>query len=143
MKEFFTKQVANEGIKLPLIRPSDGSETAHWLQIRGIDSDAYHRATRRYKSELPDIAATIASIDDEAKRLDFTDSARSEQEVKLMASLVAGWSFDEPCTEENVIEFLTQAPQVSDAIDKIAGKRSRFFTNNSASLKSSPEANLS
>lgn len=56
----------------------------------------------------------------------------SEEEVKLIedtqfASLIAGWSFDEELTVENISEFLTVNPQVYDLINTTAAQDTLFL----------------
>ncbi|MGI0119686.1 phage tail assembly chaperone [Zooshikella sp. RANM57] len=115
MQSFFTRQKANEGIKLPLSLP-DGTPTDEYLMIRGIDSDHYQTAIN------------------EAKRAIFAKSSKdtsdydpAEAELDVLVSLVAGWSFEEELTPENIKNFLKEAPQIAKQIDKLAGDRALFF----------------
>lgn len=124
MTEFYTTEAAEEGIKLPLYRP-DGTQSDHWLTIRGVDSVHFRVAETIAKRE----AAKAASISDDEKRAEAGLDART----RLAASLVIGWSFDEKCTLSAVIEFLKKAPQITDAIDRVAGDRALFFGIASAS----------
>lgn len=118
MKEFFTRKVANEGVKLPLYYP-DGTVSDHWIMARGVDSDHFRQAEAMAKRQ----AIELSQIDDERERL----AAMNELELDCIASLVAGWSFEEECTQGNVVNFLREAPQISDMINRFAAKRSEFF----------------
>lgn len=118
MKEFFTKANAEEGVTLPLFTP-DGTPTAHWLKIRGIDSDTFAMAEFEAKREM----MNIAQIEDVRER----DRRNMRNKTNLIASLVMGWSFEQECTKANVVNFLTQAPQIQEAINLAAGDRARFF----------------
>lgn len=128
MEAFFTRQRANEGIELPLALP-DGTPTPHLIRIRGVDSDAYRQAEADSRRRLLEAAANQA---DKAKLSEMISSAI----VELTAHLVVNWTFDTPCTYENVVKFLREAPQICDTIDRFAAKRSLFFK--LGSLNSSP-----
>ena len=131
MDEFFTRQHANEGVKLPLSLP-DGTPTEHYITIRGVDSDAFRMAEAVQNRK----AASIAAMD-EPERLKAIQDSKNE----LLASLVIGWSFDKECTTKNVVEFLTEAPQIADQIDTVAGRRALFFALKRSSLYDSPKVN--
>lgn len=128
MGDFYTRERANEGIKLPLALP-DGTETEHYLVIRGIDSDAFRTAEAEAKRK----AMQLAALEDDTTRAVAMENERNV----LVASLVSGWSFESECTLESVREFLREAPQISDQIDQIATKRSLFFNGKSKSSASS------
>jgi hypothetical protein len=121
MREFFTRSAANEGIELPLWLP-DGTKSEHWIRIRGVDSDAFRAAEARWNRAL----SRIAIMDEEQQAAEM-DRAR----LDLLCALVLSWSFEQECTEANVREFLIEAPQIADAINKTAGQRALFFVNRS------------
>lgn len=126
MQEFFTKRAAEEGLKIPLFKP-DGSPSEHWLLILGIDSDTFKKAEFESKQQL----VTISKLDGEER---FT--AMRMLERKCVASLIIGWSFDQPCTPENVLAFLIEAPQIESMVNKLAAQRSLFFKKGSLPSKS-------
>ncbi|WP_163836873.1 phage tail assembly chaperone [Spartinivicinus ruber] len=115
MTDFFTREKANTGIKLPLTLP-DGTETEHYLVIRGVDSDFYQEAVNETRR--------LVLLDAKNKNSEYTNK---EAELTILASLVADWSFDEECTPENIKKFLREAPQIAPKIDSVAGDRSLFF----------------
>lgn len=122
--QFFTRQRANDGLELPLSLP-DGTPTEHKITIYGIDSDAFRRAQADSHRRMLDIAAK-------------GDKAAAEEMVKnekyiLLASLVKAWTFDLPLTVESIANFLAEAPQIADQIDRVASDRRRFFKNGSSS----------
>jgi hypothetical protein len=133
MEDFFTRDVANEGIKLPLYTPT-GEKTEHFLHIRGVDSDAFREADSKAKRAF----FRISSLPQEEQ-----DEALNHETMKLLSCLVISWSFDKECTQENVIEFLKTAPQIADSINQIAVKRKIFFAQRSSSSTSSQESNSS
>ncbi|MFP5422645.1 MAG: phage tail assembly chaperone [Gammaproteobacteria bacterium] len=117
-EDFYTKPKADAGVKMPLTL-SDGTDSGHWLMVRGTDSDAFRKA--RFHG--------ARAIRDLPEKMDEWDRAKGMDSVILdnLVSLVAGWSFEEPFTEEAVREFLTSAPHIADAVDRAASERSRFF----------------
>jgi hypothetical protein len=124
MEEFFTRDVNNEGIQVPLFRP-DGTKSDHWIKIAGQYSDRFIKA----RSSLMRQASTIAKIDNPEER----ETAIYENGLKLTASLVLDWSFEKPCTPENVVDFLRQAPQIANAIDGVASQQVLFLKSSSKS----------
>jgi hypothetical protein len=80
-----------------------------WIEVLGTDSDAFQAMRRQ------------VNLDVIAGKLKPTDVERT-----LIASLVVGWSYDEPVTPENVQELLANAPSLADAIDRAASKRADF-----------------
>jgi hypothetical protein len=118
MKEFHTRENSNNGIKVPLFLP-DGKATKHHLMIRGIDSDAFRRAETQAKRK----ASTLGMIEDINKRAEEI----REIEIECIASLILSWTFEEECTEANVVNFLREAPQIADLVNQLATKRSLFI----------------
>lgn len=131
MKNFFTRESANEGIEVPLYDPQSGKRTDEWIRIRGVDSDEFRGAELVVKRAMRLIVEDPKIIDkDERHRAELTG---------LVASLVISWSFPEECTRKNVIEFLKNAPQIEDSINQLATKRALFFKNGSAESVNTPE----
>lgn len=124
MKEFYTRQTANEGVTLPLYLP-DGSPTEHWIKVRGVDSDQFRQAETKAKRK----AIEIAQVKDAKKR----DEQVRETEVECIASLVSAWSFEQEPTLSNVVMFLTEAPQICDMVNRFAARRTEFFRKKSVS----------
>ena len=124
MEEFFTRQVANEGVRLPLFYP-DGRKSEHWLIVRGIDSDAFRYAELKSKRK----AIELAGINNDLERA----SAIKDEELSCLAALIAGWSLDKELNDENVVTLLREAPQIADAVNRFAAKRSEFFVKKSDS----------
>jgi hypothetical protein len=118
MKEFYTREKSNEGVKLPLYYP-DGTPSEHWLTVRGIDSDAFRMAESKAKRK----AVEIAQIENEQERAEKV----RETEIGCIAALIAGWSFEKELTTDNVYEFLTEAPQIADMVNRFAARRAEFF----------------
>ena len=134
MEDFFTEERASEGAKIMLRTPS-GEETDHWLLLRGIDSEEFRMAQARFNRS----AVAIASIEDEGVRERATMNGTRE----LIAVLIKDWSFEQPCTLENAIEFLRRAPQLESKIDRTVSDRALFFALASKSSTPSPGASSS
>ena len=124
MDLFRTRDKANTGIKLPLINPATGEETDQWLTIVSIDSDAYQKANTKAMRQ----AATIQNMDDDTKA-----EAINANSLDIVTALVQDWSFESPCTPENVRQFLIDAPQIRGAINIMAADRALFMKSNSQS----------
>jgi len=128
MDAFFTRDTANEGVRVPLMLPN-GEPSGHWMIIYGCDSDHFRAAevwSRREATKLMGLSETERDL----AQMDLTH--------RLRAKLVKAWSFDQECTEENVLAFFRKAPQVGDAIDRIAGNRTLFFGLASATFTATP-----
>ena len=126
MEEFFTRDNANEGTQIDLFRP-DGSKSDHWLVILGTDSDVYHLTNAKARRALSTIEIEARMIEDVGKREDFLLGKQKEWEIKIIASLLKSWSFDKEPTEENKIDFLTNAPQIREQINKLSTRRQLFI----------------
>lgn len=134
MDAFFTRSKANEGLQLPLYLP-DGNKSEHWVRILGVDSDAFRNAEAESRRD----AFRIAQIEDVAER----STAIADSKRRLVASLVAAWSFDRPCNVDEVTAFFKEAPQIMDAIDLAASKRALFFGAGSSSSRPTPSTSSS
>lgn len=134
MEAFFTRQRANEGIKLPLSTP-DGKPTTHYIKIRGVDSDAFKTAEAAAKRT----AFELVTGEDQTKLEEQILTGK----LTLLAALVIEWSFDIPCTPETIIAFLREAPQIANEIDTLASRRRLFFAKGLTNSSPTPAANLS
>lgn len=134
MEEFFTRERANDGIEVPLYLPS-GEKSEHWIRIRGVDSDHFREAEAESRRK----AVKVAAIEDPAEQR----RAIAKAKIELIAHLVISWSFGEECEYEAVVGFLKQAPQIADAIDRVASHRALFFAKGSSSSQPSPNTNSS
>lgn len=130
MDVFYTAERAAAGIKLPLSDPL-GRKTKHWLRVIGTDSEEF----RIYDSATKRIAVEIASLEDDTERAKATMKMTRD----LVARLVKEWSFEEPCTHENVVKFFEKAPQIQRSVDAAAASRSLFYRVESSN--SSKESN--
>jgi hypothetical protein len=116
--KYFTRSRANAGVVLNIKTP-EGEDAGDWLRVRGVDSDAFREAKVEANRRL---MAAAALETPEART-----AATLDNERRMTAALVLAWSFDEPCTEDNVVAFLAEAPQVMRAVDDLVFNRDRFF----------------
>lgn len=129
MEQFFTRPVANEGIELPLTAPGSDAVTGHWLRVRGVDSDHFRLADSTAKRGMVD----LIGITDTNVRAEALDTAKR----RLVAALVCSWSFEQECSEENVMAFFKEAPHLMDAVDRVASNRALFFAKRSSNSEPS------
>ena len=128
MSLFFTQKKSELGTRIALKYPN-GMDSPEWIEIRGVHSDVFRDADNQMRRDLM-VASSITEKDQ--KEAQF-----KELQLKLVASLVKGWSFPEPCTLENVIFLFKEAPQIMDQVDLEASKKSNFFGVDLKSLESS------
>lgn len=125
VSDFFTRDAANEGVKIPLLNPRTGR--AEWIKILGIDSDVFREAKINKAREL----IKIAEIDDNGERAE----AIKEADLELLSVLVVDWSFDDPCVPAEIVNVLRNAPQIAEVVDTKAGARSLFLQKKSGNSK--------
>lgn len=131
MEKFFTRDVANEGIEIPLYLPGTDTKSGEWIRIRGVDSDEFRLADLQAKRNLRKFSESGV----------LSDSVHQDEMRRLIASLVISWSFEQECNPKAVEEFLKNAPQIQDAINQLASKRALFFKNGSTGSVNTPEPN--
>lgn len=134
MEAFHTREASNDGVKVQLALPN-GLPSGHWLVLYGADSDAFRGANMRLQRD----ALRISMIEDDAER----DQRASEGQTRLVATLVKDWSFDQPCTPDNVYAFLRAAPQIEDKIDSVVANRALFFALRSSNSSDSSDTSSS
>lgn len=121
MGAFNTAKLSNEGVKMP-IRLPDGTETNEFLVVLGADSKAFRGA--KAKADRDKLEALKALNNKQPAKV---ATIQADITRELVASLVVGWSFDEPCDKANVNKFLSDSPQIQEQIDLFAGGRANFF----------------
>lgn len=132
MEQFFTRQLANDGIKYEL-ENIDGSPSQEWLIIRGVDSDEFRLAEAEAQRNM----ILIASIEDPMER----NKAAEACKVLTLTSLIKDWSFDLELTQENKLKLLTEAPQIAKKINVLAGQRNRLIQKKSTPSTSGQKQN--
>lgn len=122
LEQFYTRDKANEGRKLPLYTP-DGAATEEWLLVRHVFSDAFIQAE---ESSLREARDAILAMSDKSDPVEVA-KLQAGAKLKVLASLVAGWSFKIDCTPETVADFLAKAPQIAEQINSFAADSKGFF----------------
>ena len=106
-----------------VINDASGKPTTDWITVLGSDSDAFQRASKRMRVE------TLAFLEIKGEGVRGTDEHADfviAQSRVMRASLVKAWSFDEPCTPENVLELFKHAPYIAEQVDEFGSKRATF-----------------
>jgi hypothetical protein len=130
IKKLYTRELSNKGFSLPLINPVTGEDTGAVIYLRGPDSEEF----RRLDAELLREAIEIYNKDKELGK-----TFQSENEKKLIAGLIIGWTDTNPCTFEQALELVENSPSIADVVSREAGNRRSFFANASkSSLTTSP-----
>lgn len=121
---FKTRERASHPTRVFLYDPATNEKTEDYLDIRSSLSDEFLEARDRAMQEAPQVQAIM----DPAAR----QKAVKDNQLKLRASLIAGWSFKEEFNEANVLDFIREAPQVQEMVIRVADDASRFFGTPSA-----------
>lgn len=115
MEDFYLPRAQNDGVKFVLI-DAKGNETDHYLIVRGRWSDAYLNSQ--------DENALLRAARDSGRNTTITESFLT---ARSRAALIAGWSFDEPCTKEAALNLVTRNPKLGQQIEVLAWNEERFF----------------
>ena len=132
LDKFFTRDISNKGIELPLPLPN-GMPSGDHLVILGKWSDEFRTQEAEMKREA--VQAASKYHDDKEKRA----KAMREIEIKFVSSLVVGWSFDVEFNQKNVQKLLFNAPQIMELVDKAVVNDSLFFGKPSIGSSSTQE----
>lgn len=119
MEVFMVRERANLPQRERLTHPTTMQPTEHWLDIVSSLSDSFRAA----RDSAMQKAVSISAIANDEKRREAT----KESQLEMAASLVAGWSFSKPCTKDNVMKFLREAPQVYNMVLRVSDENERFF----------------
>lgn len=128
-KKYETRSRINKGARLDLADPDTGEATGDYLEIRYSLADDYVSA--REEMERCEAIAGAA------------EEGSVERNARLFVPLIAGWSFDEDATPENVFEFLCANPHLHSAILEKATLEGKFYSTPSTNSASGPERNSS
>lgn len=134
-KDYFTRPAHNTAIRITIAAP-DGSGGEAWLDMVGAESDRFRAARELSEHELLASLAKIENVDDRKK---FIADQKQASRLKMLASLVVAWSFDEECTPENVILLLTEAPFIADEIDRKSASTKDFLAKKLTNSPNTPE----
>lgn len=132
LDKFFTRDISNKGIELPLPLPN-GMPSGDHLVVLGKWSDKFRTEEAEMKREA--VQAASKYQDDKVKRA----KAMREIEIKFVSSLVIGWSFDVEFDQKNVQKLFFNAPQIMELVDQSVVKDSLFFGKPSIGSSSTQE----
>lgn len=134
-KKLQTRAAHDAGALLNVLDQS-GEPTGETIRVRGVDSDAFAVANRKAQRAL------LAYIEKNPKATGTPeyDEFVENNTRELRASLVMEWSFEEPCTKENVLDLFREAPYLAKAVDEFAGKRGNFVSSSPSSSETTPSS---
>ena len=124
MDQYKTRSRANIARRVHLFDPATGKKTDDWLDVLSSLSDKFRAARDLAYQEAGEVAA-IENKDVKARTI-------AESQLRMKAALVTGWSFPTKCSEENVVDFLREAPQIQALVVQEADDVVSFFSNPSA-----------
>lgn len=125
IKELFTRKRHNEGVRVD-VKDESGSVVG-WLQVRGVDSDAYRAAHDGYNQAMVRLASVVRAQGEGANLLPATQEEKDSAQIAERVALVADWSFDDKFTPEAVAELLRETPRLADQVYYLAQDRDRFL----------------
>lgn len=131
IEELFIKDIAEDGIDIPLGVPGVEEASAS-IRIRSVDSDTYRnaraKANRKHLRELAQLKQDEMEKKLSAENIEEAkDRISREITLDMLVSLVVSWTFETPCTPENVRRLFVNCPQVADTIDGYSHDRQLFF----------------
>lgn len=104
----------------PLVFPGQG-DTGHWLKIRNRHSEEFRQADLKAQRQISALVVANGSFEKIDK--DMLDDIN----MRAFCKLVASWSFEEECNEDNLMEFFNNNPFAYDDINRLAAQDSLFF----------------
>lgn len=118
IKQLSINAASNAGVPLKLKTP-DGEDA--FITVRSRWSDAFVKAETLEQRKIPTKAMLMAMSEADKEQL-AKDSAN-----RMKAALVAGWSFDEDCTPENIVALFEDAPHIAEAVEAFASDAGKFY----------------
>ena len=120
VRSIFTRSKANEGIRVDL-KDFPGS---NWVRVRGADSDAVQEAVLAFYRRKGD--------GDEGKK------GGPFEDIAVLTSMVAAWSYDESPTVEVLTEAFKEAPSLRVSIVNASLERDNFFDKQPENFSGTP-----
>lgn len=118
--------------KYNLVRDFEG--TTHVMPISypgiGLTEDTLtirSRYAKEFRAADAKASRQLSSMAMAAKGKPLDSDIIKDIEDRAFAALVADWSFDEECNEDNVVEFLRDNPNIFDEINSKAAQDSLFL----------------
>lgn len=118
-KKFNLNDIQDATHKVSFIFPGIG-DTGETITIRSQYSNEFREAEAKFNRQ-------VASMTIAGKGAPLDEALLKEMNDRMFASLIAAWSFEEPVTEENIMEFIATNPQFKDELNRLAAQDSLFF----------------
>ncbi|MGV6397003.1 hypothetical protein ACTUVN_002698 [Pseudomonas caspiana] len=118
-RDFYVKQEAEEGRRVELSN-ADGTPSGHWMVIRSVLSAQYEQAFALIKADALAQTMSLATAASRAQAIQMRKQQRRDRRASLVASLIADWSLDLPCTDTEKIKLLIQAPRLRRQIERVS-----------------------
>lgn len=115
---------ANAGIEIPVMIPGgeQSVQTGELLTVLSTYSERFRKAEangyRRIRESVREA---------EAKNEKMDEKIYEEVALDSIAQLIIEWTYDEPCTTENVKLFLQTNPHMYDTVNRVSADHSVFF----------------
>ena len=127
--KYFTRKRSNEGVRMPILSPA-GKDEGEWFRVLGTESTVFKAAIVEKDRRFVEIAQLPS---------DQQEDAKSEAWARLTSALVAGWSFDNPCTPDEVFELLSEDRDLIVQVNEFVTDRARFFGEESSGSVATPK----
>lgn len=108
-----TRTKINQRQRIYLADPDTGKSTGDWIDIRYSLADDYAEAREQVLREIAIQGEECPAV---------------ERSARIIAPLIAGWSFDVECNAENIYEFLCLAPHLHNAIIEKATIEGKLYS---------------
>jgi len=118
-RDFYVKQEAEEGRRVDLSN-ADGTPSGHWMVIRSVLSHQYEKTFKAIQAEALSQVMEISKAAGKEHALFMGKSQRRTRKARLVASLIADWSLDLPCSEKEKTNLLIQAPRLRRQIERVS-----------------------
>jgi hypothetical protein len=125
----------NNGVKLPLF-DRDGEMSEDYIMVRWVYDDTVRAALSDLERKAGKLIIPVTSEMNKKEREKAENANEITKETLIadgMVSQVAGWSFEEESSPENIKDFLSTRPDISTRIDNVASSTNLFFGNSAKS----------
>lgn len=107
-------------VKVPMVYPGQ-DVTEDFLMVRSRHAQEYRDADLQAQRKMSSLIAAAGGID----KVD--SSLLEDVQMRAFCKLVESWSFDEPLTDDNLLEFFDSNPQMYDIVNVECARDTLFF----------------
>lgn len=118
-QDFYVKKKAEQGRRVDLSSP-EGTPSGHWMVIRSVLSSQYEQTFKQISHDALNEVMQIAMAGDKSAVAQLSKTLGRNRKARLVASLIADWSFDAECSEQEKIKFLISAPRLRRQIERVS-----------------------